>query len=132
MSDFTEAEKRQFVRVPVEVPVDYRFISQTDPSEDQMDQVSQGHTQNVGAGGLLLVGAIPEPGLIADLLMQKVIVGLEVRLPEHEPIRILSRVAWVEAIDEEKGTCSMGLRFKEIAAGDQDDLFRFVITSRMG
>jgi len=132
MSDFATSEKRQFVRVPVDVEVKYRFIQPRSTGAPTEETTYSGKTGNIGAGGLLLVADLPEADLIADLLMGKIIVGLELYLPDHAPIQALSRVAWLESVDEEKGTCAIGLSFKEITAADQDKLFRFVITSRMG
>ena len=128
MSDFAESEKRQFVRVPLQVAINYRFIRQSG-EKPVPGATYKGHTRNLGAGGLLLVAAIPDADMIAELLMQKVIIALELFLPDHEPIGALARVAWLEAINEEQGTCSMGLSFKEITAAAQDDLFRFVINA---
>ena len=125
MSDSPGCEKRQFVRVPVDVQVNYRFIRY----DGQTGDVFSGKTGNIGAGGLLLTAALPEADLIADLLMGKVSVWVELLLPEQEPIRAISHVAWLEALDETNNTCAMGLRFAEIAAVAQDELFRFVINA---
>jgi len=123
-----ESEKRQFVRIPVDLRIDYRFIRQ--PTSPGSDAVLAGHSGNIGAGGLLLVGQIPENDLIADLLMRRVIVALDIHLPGAEqPIRALSRVAWLEAIDPDRNACAMGLTFKEITVEAQDELFRFIINS---
>lgn len=131
MSRLSESEKRQFVRVPVNVPVDYRFVRQDSDTPISVAMLN-GHTINIGAGGLLLVGQIPDRDLIADLLMRKVVVALSIRLPRQQPIQALGRVAWVEAIDQTQMTCSIGLTFKEITAQSQDDLFRFIINAVSG
>ena len=128
MSNFPGSEKRQFVRVPVDIEVKYRFIGPSGVAPTP-ETIYSGKTGNVGAGGLLLVAQLPEAALIADLLMGKVAVGLELFLPEHDPIQALSRVAWLEALDETDNTCAMGLRFVEIASVAQDELFRFVINA---
>ena len=128
MHDSCESEKRHFVRVPVDVKVDYRFVpSSPDLASLKTGQTFHGHTGNVGAGGLLLVGEIPDNDLIADLLMRRVSLVVEIRLPEHQPINALARVAWLEAIDPAGQTCSMGLTFREITTSAQDELFRFII-----
>ena len=128
MSNFPGSEKRQFVRVPVDIEVKYRFIGPSGVAPTP-DATYSGKTGNVGAGGLLLVAQLPEAELIADLLMGKVAVALELFLPEHDSISALSRVAWLETVDEQNNTCSIGLTFKEITASAQDALFRFVINS---
>ncbi len=132
MPFFYESEKREFVRVGVAVPVQYRLVPQTgDASVPQ--EVLEGETQNIGAGGILLVGAVPDPAIVTDLLLQKVVVGVRIFLPgEERPVEALARVAWVEAIDQDQRRCSLGLSFKEITSDAQDTLFRFIIGSRMG
>lgn len=132
MAFFYESEKREFVRVGVAVPVKYRLISQS-PDVSAPDDTHDGETQNIGAGGLLLVGPIPRADLITDLLVQKIVVGVRIALPgEDEPVEALCRAAWLEAIDQEENRCSLGLSFKEITSEAQDTLFRFIISSRMG
>lgn len=129
---FYESEKREFVRVGVAVPVKYRLISQSADvtvPDDYMD----GETQNVGAGGMLLVGPILQADLITGLLVQKIVVGVRIYLPgEEDPVEALARVAWLEAFNEEENRCFLGLTFKEITNEAQDTLFRFIISSRMG
>jgi hypothetical protein len=132
MSFFYESEKREFVRVGMAVPVQYRLVPQgaevSVPSE-----ILEGETQNIGAGGILLVGAIPDPAVVTDLLLQKIVVGVRIFLPgEDKPVEALARVAWLEAVDHDKHRCSLGLAFKEITSDAQDTLFRFIIGSRMG
>jgi c-di-GMP-binding flagellar brake protein YcgR len=132
MAFFYESEKREFVRVGVAVPVTYRLISQS-PDITVPDDYLEGETQNIGAGGILLVGAMPRADLVTELLMQKVVVGVRIFLPgEEKPVEALARVAWLEAIDQEEHRCSLGLAFKEITSDAQDTIFRFIISSRMG
>ncbi|HUW57746.1 MAG TPA: PilZ domain-containing protein [Planctomycetota bacterium] len=132
MAFFYESEKREFVRVGVAVPVKFRLISQH-PELTVPDDYLDGETQNIGAGGILLVGPIPRSDLVTELLVQKVVVGVRIFLPgEEKPVEALARVAWLEAIDEEQKQCSLGLAFKEITSEAQDTLFRFIISSRMG
>ena len=132
MAFFYESEKREFVRVGVAVPVKYRFVAQS-PDVAVPDDYMEGETQNIGAGGILLVGPIPSMDLVTDLLVQKVVVGVRIFLPgEKEPVEALARTTWLEAIDQEENRCSLGLAFKEITTDAQDTLFRFIISSRMG
>ena len=132
MAFFYESEKREFVRIGVSVPVKYRLISQS-PDVTVPKDYLEGETQNIGAGGILLVGPIPHADLVTDLLVQKVVVGVRIHLPgEEKPVEALARVAWLEAIDQDEHRCSLGLTFKEITSDAQDTLFRFIISSRMG
>ncbi len=132
MPFFYESEKREFVRVGVAVPVQYRLIPQVGDAKAPPDLL-EGETQNIGAGGILLVGPIPDPAVVTELLLQKVVIGLRIFLPgEEKPVEALARVAWLEAIDRDEKRCSLGLSFKEITSEAQDILFRFIIGSRMG
>ncbi len=132
MPFFYESEKREFVRVGVAVPVQYRLIAQV-PDVKVPADLLEGETLNIGAGGLLLLGPIPDPAVVADLLLQKVVIGVRIFLPgEDKPVEALGRVAWLESIDQDKKRCSLGLSFKEITSESQDILFRFIISSRMG
>ena len=132
MAFFYESEKREFVRVGVAVPVTYRLISQS-PDVTVSDEYLEGETLNIGAGGVLLVGPMPNAEVVTELLMQRVVVGVRIFLPgEEKPVEALARVAWLEAIDQETKRCSLGLAFKEITSDAQDTIFRFIIGSRMG
>lgn len=132
MAFFYESEKREFVRVGVAVPVKFRLISQSRDVTVPEDYL-EGETQNIGAGGILLVGPIPYSDFITELLTQRVVIGVRIFLPgEDKPVEALARVAWLEAIDQEENRCSLGLAFKEITSEAQDTLFRFIISSRMG
>ena len=62
-----EPERRQFIRVKLEVPVKYKFLSH-DP-EFSSDEIFEGVTNNLSAGGLLLMGRIPNLDWIPGLLM---------------------------------------------------------------
>lgn len=126
-----EQERREFVRVRVQIPVRYKFLSKTRTGVE-MDDVYEGVTTNVGGGGLLLLGRIPVVDWIPELLMQKIVLGVNLLLPHDEaPIKALTRVAWVETFDESTKKCNLGLRFKEITQADKDRIFKFVIKVQM-
>ncbi|GIW71729.1 MAG: hypothetical protein KatS3mg102_1271 [Planctomycetota bacterium] len=123
-----ESERREFVRVPVEIPVRYKFLSRT---VEVPDTVHEGRTANVSGGGLLLIGKVPEPSMYAHLLMQRILVGVLLQLPtEAEPIKALCRVAWIEAHTSEERV-ALGLEFREITREHQDAMFRFVIRAHL-
>lgn len=126
-----EQERREFVRVPFEVPVAYRFISQH-RDDSELDHAYRGTTTNLSAGGLLLRGEIPLIPWIPDLLMQKMLIGVSLALSDAgAPIRALARVAWIETVEEPALRCRMGLAFREITAADRDRIFQFVLKSLM-
>ncbi|NUN49932.1 MAG: PilZ domain-containing protein [Candidatus Brocadiae bacterium] len=131
MSHPLDQERREFVRVRVQIPVRYKFLSKlrTGP---ELEEVFEGTTTNVGGGGLLLLGRIPVLDWIPDLLMSRIVLGVNLLLPQEEsPIKALTRVAWVETFDEATMKCNLGLRFKEITQSDKDRIFKFVIRVQM-
>lgn len=131
MGDSFEQERREFIRVKCEVPVRYKFLtkSRQDPA---LDNIYEGTSTNVSGGGILLNGKIPNLSWIPDLLMQKMVVGINILLPnEEKPIKALTRVSWLESIDDQTQRCAIGLKFKEITAEDRDKIFKFVIKAQM-
>ena len=127
---FYDAERREFIRVRAELPVKYKFLSQ-DPGFSS-DEILDGTTNNLSGGGLLLVGTIPNTDWITGLLMEKIVVGVNIFLPgDAEPVKALTRTAWIEALDERAHRCSLGLKFKEITKIHLDKIFKFVIKAQM-
>lgn len=125
-----DSERREFVRIKTSLSVRYKFL--THDGEDMEDKIREGTTKNISGGGLLLVGNVPEVSWIPELLMQKIIVGVNVLLPDNpEPVKALTRVAWVEAFEESTGKCAFGLMFREIVREHQDKIFKFIIKSQM-
>ena len=126
-----EQERREFVRVRLEIPVTYRFVSQH-RDEGELDHVYRGTTSNISAGGLLLRGEIPLIPWIPELLMQKMLIGVTLGLPdEGPPVKALARVAWIEAVEEPSLRSRMGLAFREITAADRERIFQFILQSLM-
>ncbi len=128
MAESFETERREFVRIKVDLPVRYKFLSKV---VEVPDEVFEGMTGNLGGGGLLLVGKIPDPAWFADLLMQRIVVGVNLLLPStDQPIKALCRCAWLEA-PEGGHRVAMGLRFKEITREQLDEIFRYVIKAQL-
>ena len=126
-----EQERREFVRVRTQIPVRYKFLSKT-RQDTAMDEVYEGTTTNLGGGGLLLLGRVPVLDWISELLMQKIVIGVNLLLPQDDqPIKALTRVAWVETFDEVTMKCNLGLKFKEVTQADKDRIFKFVIKVQM-
>ncbi len=126
-----EQERREFVRVKLEVPVRYKFLAK-DRNEPEFDRVYEGTTWNISGGGLLLAGRIPVFSWLPDLLLSKILVGVNILLPGTDnPIKALARVAWIETIDESTQRCGIGLKFREVTTADRDQIFQFVIRSQM-
>ena len=122
-------ERREFVRINISLPVRYKFLSPG--AQKKSDEMFSGTTTNLSAGGMLLVGKIPSSDWLGDLLLQKVILGINVLLPEsQEPLKMLARVRWVESLNAQN-ECAMGLVFKEIKRSDQDKIVQLIIRSQM-
>lgn len=120
-------ENREFMRIKTEVPVRFRFLSDL-VKAPEMRVVHEGATANLSGGGILLVGCVPHEQWIPELLMEKILVGVEIEIPDLEdPIRALTRVAWVETVDVDTMKCHMGLKFKEITQRSQDRIFQYII-----
>lgn len=127
---YYEPERREFVRVKSDLKVHYKYLSH-DGGFDH-DEVYEGVTQNVSAGGILLVGEIPDLDWIPAMLMERVFLGVNVHLPDAgEPVKALTRIAWIEAVDPESRKCAIGLKFKEMTKEHQDRVFKYIIHSQM-
>jgi len=125
-----DPERREFVRVRAELPVKYKFLSQD--MTVLSDEVFEGSTSNVSGGGLLLVGQMPNSDWITGLLMERIVVGVNIFLPgDSDPVKALTRAAWIEALDERVQRCTLGLRFREITKEHVDRIFKFVIRAQM-
>jgi c-di-GMP-binding flagellar brake protein YcgR len=125
-----EPERREFVRVRAQIPVRYKFLSH-DP-DFVCDEIFEGSTNNISGGGMLLVASIPNLDWLTGLLMERIVIGVNILLPDNpDPIKALTRTAWIESLDERTRRCSIGLRFKEITKESQDRIFQFVIRSQM-
>lgn len=126
-----EQERREFVRVSLEIPVTYRFLSQH-RNDGELNHTYRGATQNISTGGLLLRGEIPLIPWIPELLMQKMLIGVSFGIPDNgSPIRALTRVVWLEAMEDPTLRCRMGLTFREITTTDRERIFQFVLKSLM-
>lgn len=119
------------MRVKTDLQVRFKFLSKT-RTDIEMEPVYDGVSVNLGGAGLLLHAKLPRLDWIPDLLTGKMSLGCNLLLPTaDQPIKVLTRVAWIESADEDTGTFAIGLRFREITTADQDAIFRFVIRAQM-
>ena len=131
MTNSFDFERRQFIRLPLAVPVRYKFLSRDLRNQD-MDVVHEGITKNIGAGGLLLRGRLPDPSWLSKLLTKKMYVGVNILLPKYErPVKALSRVIWASSVQNESGMIIMGLEFQEITSKDRDLITQYIIRAQM-
>ena len=124
-------ERRQFIRLPLAVPVRYKFPSR-EMSGPAMEEVHEGVSQNVGAGGLLLRGKLPDPSWLSKLLTRKMYVGVNILLPSTErPVKALCRTIWSSALQGDNGMIVLGLEYQEITDKDRDMITQYVIRAQM-
>ena len=83
MTTSFDFERRQFIRLPLAVPIRYKFLSREMASKD-MEVVYEGMSQNIGAGGLLLRGKLPDAAWLSKLLTRKMYIGINIMLPNVE------------------------------------------------
>lgn len=127
---YFDSERREFIRVRTQLDIRYKLISLTSKHCD--GAIYEGVSQNLGGGGLLLVGRIPSGEVVLDLLLQRIAIGINLFLSAGEPpVKALTRVAWVEAPPDGGERCRIGLQFKEITKEDQDRILRFIIKAQL-
>jgi c-di-GMP-binding flagellar brake protein YcgR len=130
-SDF-ESERREFVRIKVALPVRYKFLSHELDGRVEADEIHEGSTNNLSGGGLLLRARIPHLEWIPALLMQKIVIGVNLLLPNDDlPVKALTRVAWIESLEEGTNKAQLGLRFKEIAQEAEDRILQYIVRCQM-
>jgi c-di-GMP-binding flagellar brake protein YcgR len=132
MGSAFDSERREFVRIKVALPVRYKFLSHDFGDEAVASQIHEGSTNNISGGGLLLRGRIPDLQWIPSLLMQRIVIGVNLHFPNDEmPLKALTRVAWIESLEEGTQKCSLGLRFHEIGREDEDRILQYIIRCQM-
>ncbi|HIG06374.1 MAG TPA: PilZ domain-containing protein [Planctomycetes bacterium] len=124
------SQRREFVKLPTEIPVRYKFLSKE--IEISEESVFEGSTSQIGGGGLMLHGKIPSYNWIPALLMGKIHLGVNLLLPSLDhAIKGLCQVAWIEEITENRDRCTLGLRFTDIEKEDQDQVMKYLIRSQV-
>ena len=123
-----ESDRRDYPRLKRSLPLRYKFISSSN-QDPALDRICDGATHNLSLGGLLLVGPLPKLDWLKDLLIGRMNVGVNFLVPGQElPVKALTRVAWIEAVDQEAISLRMGLRILEIPGDHRKVLSDFLIT----
>lgn len=131
MESHYDKERREFVRIRCEVAIRYKFICRH-RTDNEMMNIYEGKTTDMSASGLLLNGILPRTDWAADLLLHKIVVGVNIWLPDSiDPVKALTRVAWIETVDEKTLMSCYGLNFREITTVDRDKIFRFVLKEQL-
>ena len=61
-----------------------------------------------------------------------ILIGVNLILPSFElPVKALTRVGWVEAMQKGSDRCAMGLKFKEITKENQDEVLKYIIKAQI-
>lgn len=126
----TGRDRRGFYRLEKSLIVTYRFVG-NGGTDSQFKKVCKGKTKNISTTGILLIGAMPKPEWISDLLTQKIIVALSINMPgKGKAIKAIGRLAWLDVtLSEEDAQYEMGIFFKEISEDDKERIVRFIIES---
>ncbi|MEK7487636.1 MAG: PilZ domain-containing protein [Planctomycetota bacterium] len=119
-------DKRIHPRFQLQVPIKYKFINRNiSQSSPKIEQIYDGVTTNISEGGLLFVITLPELEWVTELLLQKMILGVNLIL-EEGPIKALCRTCWIGNISvlSETYRATIGLEFKEINYEDREKIKR--------
>lgn len=120
----------KFVKISVDIPVRYKFLSKTIQVPDQ--DVHEGHTNNISGGGLVLIVKIPDGETINGLLNNDIYVGLNINLPSQgEAIKTLSNLHSIETVPEMPGKCGLNLRFLDMPKEGSDQILRYTIRAQI-
>jgi hypothetical protein len=122
--------RKDFVKVAMDVPVRYKFLSKTFPVSDK--DVHEGFTSNLSGSGLILTVKIPDGETLIHLLTNEIVIGLNMLLPsQDEAIKALAVVEWVDALPEMPGKCGLGVRFVDMPKECSDQILRYTIRAQI-
>ncbi len=122
--------RRNFVKVSMDIPVRYKFLSKTLDVKDP--SVHEGHTGNLSGSGLALEVKFPDGDTLVHLLSQEILVGLNILLPsQDEAIKALARLDSIDALPEVPGKCSLVLRFLDMPKESSDLILRYTIRAQI-
>jgi len=122
-----EAHPREYLRVPVAFPVHYRFVAHA-RSETR---VLAGRTVDLSGGGLRLVGPLPDPKWIPELLTESMRVAVAIELATGRFAKALARVVWVDTDQAHAPDIVFGLSFRRIDKPTQSAILDTVIERRL-
>ena len=125
-----ERRTLEVVHVQSEVTIRYKFLAK-DRQEPGMDLVHETTTKEISKQGMIASLRIPNPAWIALLLQKKMVLGLNLLLPNCEkPLKAVGEVAFLEAFDDAGETTLGGVRFREMKSDDREEIFRFLIRAQ--
>jgi hypothetical protein len=126
-------EKRRAARIkfrPSEgLEVRYKFLSHLD--DYQCDEVFKGTINNLSKGGALFTGPIPGVDWLPRLGEGRILIGLNLLVPELKPIKALASLRWCRPTDTHKATprpvYDMGVQFEQLDPEHRSNLAKFLI-----
>ena len=99
-------EKRRAARIkfrPSEgLEVRYKFLSHLD--DYQCEEVFKGTINNLSKGGALFTGPIPGVDWLPRLGEGRILIGLNLIVPELKPIKALASLRWCRPSDSLRGS----------------------------
>lgn len=125
------ARERTLVKLRTPIEVRFKFLSKTRQDAEQ-EQVYEGMVPSISAQGCVVSGKIPRLDWLADLLTHRMMLGINLLLPnDPEPIKALGEVGWIESIEEPTGRCLVGVTFKDIAGPDRNRIFAHQVKAQL-
>ncbi len=122
--------RRSFVKVSIDVPVRYKFLSKSIDVPDR--EVHEGSTNNLSGSGLVLLAKIPDGETLIHLLTNEILIGLNIQLPsQDEPVKALGSLSFIEALPEMPGKCGLNVRFLDMPKEDSDQILRYTIRAQI-
>ncbi|MFH0877020.1 MAG: PilZ domain-containing protein [Candidatus Omnitrophota bacterium] len=112
-------EKRQFVRLDVNVKVNWEKIVGEAPEPSEKENVSR----NISEGGICLI--------VYEQLGVGEKIKLDIELPSQKKIAATGRIAWINefAIGQvQEKRYDAGIEFLEISPQDREEIKKFVFT----
>jgi c-di-GMP-binding flagellar brake protein YcgR len=114
-------EKREFVRLDLNVKVDWKKITETPEAKQEFSD----KTKNISVGGLCLVAN--EKLNIGETLQ------ISMELPSEKVINAIGKVVWIseyEILDlEEETIYDIGVEFIGISKKEREEINKFVFAS---
>ncbi|MEA1961738.1 MAG: flagellar brake domain-containing protein [Bacillota bacterium] len=109
-----EIQRRLWVRVGVNIPVEYDLKGST----DKESYGGKGSSIDISGGGILIITTKPvDPGQILNL---------QIQLPNREPVYCAAKVLRVFQEDVNKKKYKVVLEYHEISEGQRDQIMKFI------
>jgi hypothetical protein len=125
-------DKRRSARIrfrPSEnIEVRYKFLSHLD--DFQSDEVFRGAVHNVSKGGALFTGPIPSAEWLPRLGEGRILIGLNLFVPDLKPIKALASLRWCRPSADRTAVpprYDLGVQFEQLEPEHRSALAKFLI-----